>query len=63
MKSLPVKVEGEAGVVVLLKSIVLINQLIDAPISVCLEGANPWANNPEAHTSDKLRGKSLIQIV
>jgi hypothetical protein len=53
-------VEGEAGVAVLLKSIGLINQLIDAPISACLEGAILCANNPEVRTMDKLSDRSLI---
>jgi len=39
MNSLLLKLEGVAGVVVLDKSIGLINQLVDAPISAYLEGA------------------------
>jgi hypothetical protein len=62
MNSLPVNVEGDAGVVELLKSIGLMNQLVDAPNSACLEGAILCANNPEVRTRDRLSDKSLIMI-
>jgi len=62
MNSLPVKLEGVAGEAVLESRIGLINQLIDAPISACLEGAILCANNPEVRTMDKLSDRSLIVI-